>query len=593
MYSRSNYLKKFIFIKISFKFSKQKIMFLRLSLLLVCCTHLVLCKPIREFCDADGICQEQEESSYIQKPTNNTFVCLACNLALPLIETLIKENKTENIPNEVKRICKLFKIESDTVCDLVVDEYEFSVLEVIKETQIQPSDFCRFFLQCRGEPSELVSWNITLPAVPKPPVQPPQPPKPGSPTVRILQLSDIHIDFEYQPGSVADCLDPLCCRKQSTPSGRNSTGAGYWGDLRNCDIPLWTVENMFEYISMNEKFDFIYWTGDLPPHNVWNQTKNDQLKALDHLSTLFLKYFSNKIIYPALGNHEAAPCNLFPPPYVQADNIDWLYEALAKNWTATGLPSYLSNNITNGAFYTILLHPGLRLISLNMNYCAELNFWLFINTTDPLGQLEWLANVLQYSENNQEKAHIIGHINPAGCLYSWSQNYYRIVNRYENVIAAQFFGHTHTDEIELFYDFNDQTRATNIAYITPSVTTFSTLNPGYRIYTVDGFYNGSSWRVLDHETYITNITKTNLDNKPTWQLEYKAKDAYGLENLFPQDWSNLIDLALKDIDGKMARNLYNYYHKSSDSQEPCTDNCLRKFLCKFKNARSDNFIKCN
>ena len=29
--------------------------------------------------------------------------------------------------------------------------------------------------------------------------------------------------------------------------------AGYWGDYRNCDIPLWTAENMFKHISENEE----------------------------------------------------------------------------------------------------------------------------------------------------------------------------------------------------------------------------------------------------------------------------------------------------------------------------------------------------
>ena len=43
---------------------------------------------------------------------------------------------------------------------------------------------------------------------------------------------------------------------------------------------------------------------------VWNQTKPDQLKALEKLTQLFLKYFGDKIIFPTLGNHEAAPCNL-------------------------------------------------------------------------------------------------------------------------------------------------------------------------------------------------------------------------------------------------------------------------------------------
>ncbi len=90
----------------------------------------------------------------------------------------------------------------------------------------------------------------------------------------------------------------------------NDPPAGYWGDYRNCDVPLWTVENMFEHISKTEQFDFVYMTGDIPPHNVWNQTKSDQLNAISVLTGLFLKYFPNKVIFSTLGNHEAAPCNL-------------------------------------------------------------------------------------------------------------------------------------------------------------------------------------------------------------------------------------------------------------------------------------------
>jgi sphingomyelin phosphodiesterase len=44
-----------------------------------------------------------------------------------------------------------------------------------------------------------------------------------------------------------------------------------------------------------------------------------------------------------------------------------------------------------------------RLISLNTNYCPKENFWLIINSTDPLGQLEWLSRTLQESEDKNEK----------------------------------------------------------------------------------------------------------------------------------------------------------------------------------------------
>ena len=93
---------------------------------------------------------------------------------------------------------------------------------------------------------------------------------------------------------------------------------------------------------------------------------------MDVLTSLFQKYFPNKVIYPAIGNHEGkaflsflnliiklcnqkgAPCNIFPPPYVKEDNIDWLYTSLAKNWTSTGLPQDLVPDIQKYYYYRII-----------------------------------------------------------------------------------------------------------------------------------------------------------------------------------------------------------------------------------------------
>lgn len=108
-------------------------------------------------------------------------------------------------------------------------------------------------------------------------------------------------------------------------------------------------------------------------------------------------------------------------------------------------------------------------------------------------------------------------------MSSWSFNYYRIVNRYESTIVGQFFGHTHNDEFEIFYDLDDPTRPTGIAWVTGSVTTEPQVFPSYRIYTVDGAYSGASYWVLDHENSILNITDANLTNEPKWVKEYSAK----------------------------------------------------------------------
>jgi hypothetical protein len=126
------------------------------------------------------------------------------------------------------------------------------------------------------------------------------------------------------------------------------------------------------------------------------------------------------------------------------------------------------------------------------------------------------------------------------CLKVWSRNYYKIVSRYENTIAAQFFGHTHYDEFEIFYDPSNMSRANNIAYIGPSVTPYYDLNPGYRLYYIgenllqfsrislsisscphiDGDHESSTRLVIDHESWIMNLKDANLYDFPIW---YKCK----------------------------------------------------------------------
>lgn len=83
--------------------------------------------------------------------------------------------------------------------------------------------------------------------------------------------------------------------------------------------------------------------------------------------------------------------------------------------------------------------------------------WLLLNSTDPATELQWFIYELQSAEFSNEKVHVIGHIPPghSDCLKVWSRNFYKIISRYESTIVAQFYGHTHFDEFEMFYDTND------------------------------------------------------------------------------------------------------------------------------------------
>lgn len=90
-------------------------------------------------------------------------------------------------------------------------------------------------------------WNVTLPGGNPAPYNWPVPQQ-SAPRLRVLHVSDIHVDLKYVPGSLAECKDPQCCRAEDGLVN-DSRAAGLWGDYRNCDTPVWTAEAFFRWLA--------------------------------------------------------------------------------------------------------------------------------------------------------------------------------------------------------------------------------------------------------------------------------------------------------------------------------------------------------
>lgn len=521
----------------------------------------------------------------------NGIECEACKVMTGFIQKLFRdEHPEEFIEKAAKFWCIKLKIEDTRVCTGVIPEFQNEVLTVFDQVGLNPDEICGLILgpSCSKVRKLYPKWNVTFPNVLKPPVNSNiQTPKANSPVYKIIQLSDVHIDHLYAENTSTKCGEPLCCREYN---GKGE--AGYWGSYP-CDIPMRTFEATLKHIKENHAdVDLIYWTGDVPPHNIWNQSRNDQLDAMSTAMKVFLQYFPNVTVYPAMGNHESAPVNSFPPPFVHGHSSNkWLLDGVADLWSVW-LPEDTLPSMKKGGYYTVLHSEGFRIVSLNDNYCNNQNWWLLINNTDPAGELQWLIDVLQAAEDKKEKVHIISHM-PVGtstCLKQWSWNYYKIIDRYESTVAAQFFGHTHQDHFELFYDLKDITRATNIAYIGPSVTTYPNLNPGYRVYEVDGKYPGASSVVLDHSTYIVDLASSTKDNL-VWKHEYSAKDTYDMKSLLPSDWDDLVTRMGKNQ--TLFQTYYKYKFKCSPYAPNCTtEACRVGELCDLRSARSYDHSFC-
>lgn len=528
----------------------------------------------------------------IETSIMSSVSCNACKAGVGLLQHYVQNGKTkEDIIKAASKFCISFKIETPRVCLGIINLMADEVVYVVENLVMSPDEICGFVIGdiCGIPYNPYHKWRVAFPPVPKPPIHHPQPTPAGMPTLKVLHLSDTHFDPEYQEGSNADCNEPLCCRANSGPVKSPNHRAGYWGDYRKCDTPSRTIHSMLQHIAqLHSDIDYIIWTGDLPPHDIWNQTKEGNLNIIRATIEQLMIYFPETPIFPALGNHESAPVNSFPPPFVLEDHgVGWLYEELAHQWLRW-LPQTSSPTIRKGAFYSVLVYPGFRIISLNMNYCNNKNWWLLLNSTDPAQELQWLIYELQNAEDRGEKVHILGHIPPGhhDCLKVWSHNYYTIVNRYESTITAQFFGHTHFDEFELFYDEHNRHRVTNIAYIGPSVTTYYKLNPGYRMYYIEGDFADSRKLVTDHETWVMNLEEANRIGQPRWYQLYSAKRAYNMRNLLPEEWNRLVYKMALDDD--LFKKYQRFYWKNSIAREDCDSECKKRMLCDLKSGRSND-----
>jgi len=213
-----------------------------------------------------------------------------------------------------------------------------------------------------------------------------------------------------------------------------------------------------------------------------------------------------------------------------------------------------------------------------------------VNPVDPAGMIQWLSDQLQQAEDNGDKVIIIGHQKSSGSLPSFSWVYFDLILRYESTVVGQYFGHSHEDYFISYLDPSNTSRGFSNAYICPSVTTYSNLNVGFRIYEMD---IASKW-ITDAFTYTFNLTEANIINDPTnpgWYLEYSARETYGFTGdvIGPQDWADLtVEFETDDV----KWNDFVTYQVKSAPRGPCEDSCRSGSICDLRTGRENDYSAC-
>ncbi|WFD00867.1 hypothetical protein MYAM1_003622 [Malassezia yamatoensis] len=381
--------------------------------------------------------------------------------------------------------------------------------------------------------------------------------------LRTLHVSDLHVDPRYLVGAEARCDNGQCCRVDSynstiwQPIASTATNrvpanisepANYWGSYR-CDPP-WSLiaagmQGISAAVQTDGPLDLGVFTGDFTTHDQQEHISRDLVMyAEQSMIDMLARHTGDASVVVALGNHDFAPSDFAAVPDLpdqSSDQLSWNYDHLASlikshGW---GNDSVAQAIRTHYGGYSVSPRQGLRIISINSDFWYKANPMAYLKADQPDmgGVLRWLTDELQAAEQAHERAWIVAHVlsgwDGKNALEAPTNLFYHIVSRYSHTIAHIFYGHTHEDQFQLFYNSTDgdslsvsrQTEdAVGVAFIGPSLTPLSGVQPSFRIYEVDP----ETYEVMDYLQYylpLNDAQQITADNLQ-WKLLYRARNTY-------------------------------------------------------------------
>ncbi|OQV00972.1 hypothetical protein CLAIMM_06400 [Cladophialophora immunda] len=284
---------------------------------------------------------------------------------------------------------------------------------------------------------------------------------------------------------------------------------------------------------------FSIFTGDIVSHDPEDTLSQDYVAYEEEITYLvFKRMLGNTPVYAALGNHDTLPVSfntqhsMDPDPKNSSSNVyQWNYDLVSSLWLDHSWlnDSEASFARTHYGAYATTTAQGLRVISLHSDFWYKANIFNYWNVTNPdqSGILKWLADELSACEKRGQRAWIIAHVltgfdgtaplpNPTALFYS-------IVRRFSPAtIAAVFFGHTHQDQFQIFYDYlpsSLQSSGDSDRRATLRDTTRVDFNKPLQI-------DSKTFSVMNSQTFIANISNSLSWKKPVWEFEYDTRQAY-------------------------------------------------------------------
>ncbi|KAI9810202.1 MAG: hypothetical protein M1827_006648 [Pycnora praestabilis] len=536
--------------------------------------------------------------------------CSKCIAALSIAKTLALV-VPQQVPNALVSICQQSGFESNSTCQTNFEASTYGAIwtQVLAFADVSGQDgqyICNSFSSTLCPMPTTNPLNVTS-LFPKPKPANATAPAASGERVKVLHLSDFHLDPRYSVASEANCTAGLCCRSNvhNAVSAQIALPAPLYGAYQ-CDTPYFLALAALQSIGSltgtgngNSSFAWTVYTGDLVSHDPQTQLSRAYTEYAEvSVYEMFKEYIAGPV-FPVLGNHDTNPEAIDSPhslPGPLGQQFSWNYDHVTSLWQQDGWinSTTAADAALHYAAYSVKNQYGLRIITMNTDFWYHSNYFNFINTTNPdvSGMLGFLIQELQAAEDAGERVWILGHV-----LTGWDGSnpidnptdlFYQIVDRYSpHVIANVFFGHTHEDEIMIYYANNgtiqNSANALTPGWIAPSVTPLTNLNSGFRMYEVDT----GSFDIYEAYTFYADVNSfPNLTSSgPTYQFEYSTRDTYGPSSnwsstapLNAQFWHGVTEAM--ETNRTLVEQFNTYQGKSSVKTPNCTsDACATAKIC--------------
>lgn len=337
-----------------------------------------------------------------------------------------------------------------------------------------------------------------------------------------LWLTDLHADLYYL-SDVRQCVKKNVSTLRHFPFG-----------VMGCDPPATLLSETLRRatsMQLDRGADFALYTGDFSRHNMGkleNPYKNVSA-TIGKVSLIFDKHLPNiSKVVGTLGNDDT-PIGYFQNITTDRTTNRWFVTCGEELQNAHCMTKESRKEYDYGSYFEV------RMGNYSILNIATVMYSVFhkppnTSGSDPFHQFAWLRRKLTEAARDKRKVWIAGHIPPGietfGYTELWEPSYLReYLNIVQDevmgsVIAAQFFGHVHKDEIRIL--LNPPPGAGPI-FLSLSLSPVYYNNPAFK--TVTWHENGE---VVDFDTFYAQMSNGSSMH---YELGYSFRSLYALKKL--------------------------------------------------------------